>query len=48
MSADIKEIEPKEQSPAEGFVGNLNDEQHKALVEMWQSYFDICDKARGV
>lgn len=47
MSSTIEEIEPQEQPVAEGYVGNLNDEQHDALVQMWQSYFDICDRARG-
>jgi hypothetical protein len=46
-SNDIEEVEPKEQPIEEGYMGNLNDEQHEALVKMWQSYFDICDKARG-
>lgn len=47
MSEKIEEIEPKEQPIAEGYLGNLTDDQHNALVQMWKSYFEICDKARG-
>jgi hypothetical protein len=45
--SNIEEIDQKPQPVEPGWVGNLNDEQHKALVQMWESYFDICDRARG-
>lgn len=39
--------EVEQKSPKPGYVGNLTDNQHKCLVQMWDSYFDICDRARG-
>lgn len=44
---DIKEIAPADIPTPEGYVGNLTDDQHNSLVRMWESYFDICDRARG-
>lgn len=44
---DIKVLPPEDIPTAEGYVGNLTDVQHDALVKMWESYFDICDRARG-
>jgi hypothetical protein len=45
--SNIKEVTPKDKEIPEGYVGNLNKEQHAALVEMWKQYFEICDRARG-
>jgi hypothetical protein len=45
--SNVTEVEQKEQKIEPGWVGNLDDKQHNALVQMWESYFDICDRARG-
>ncbi|PWN97262.1 hypothetical protein FA09DRAFT_47595 [Tilletiopsis washingtonensis] len=44
-----KEYEiPNEPVPAlPGYVGNLTDEQEQKLREIWQGYFDTCEKATG-
>lgn len=31
----------------EGFVGNLTKDQEKGLQEMWEKFFDCCEKATG-
>lgn len=46
-SANVVEVPPADIAVQDGYVGNLTDEQHNALVKMWQAYFDICDRARG-
>ena len=48
IDMSVEEMAPSDSpGPAPGFVGNLSDEQHTCLVQMWESYFDICDRARG-
>lgn len=47
MVDNVQEMPAAQITVAEGYVGNLTEDQHTALVRMWESYFDICDRARG-
>lgn len=46
-SQNIEEMPAADIPTQEGYIGNLTEDQHSSLVRMWESYFDICDRARG-
>lgn len=45
--SEVVEIPAADLDIPEGHLGNLTEEYHNALVNLWDSYFGICDRAHG-